>query len=232
VKARLSFRGVGLCVLAGCAGTEPGGHGTGGSAGLETPARGGGSYGPQLSTSMMPLELGRSWSYVGAPVDASLPMDCPRTATAITQQFELLLDDMEQAVPAFIYLPTCRRDAMVLWESGGVHHGYLLADADDPSQGTLGSRLTVLVDPTIASSFEASTTDATRYEWSALGTVDTPAGSFADCHDRKLAGADSSAVYCRGVGLVRVRSGSQNVDLWLESMIVPEGAGLGPTSAP
>ncbi len=212
---------VGSLALTGCVGAEPASGMAGGGPGLDAGVQSGGSLEVDQSLSMMPLELGRSWSYVLSPIDPTSTSGCPRTTTAITQRIELFLDDTGGVTTAWVYLPTCRSDAMVLWESRGIHYGLLLADPTDPSAGTIGSRLTVLVDPTVASSFAASTTDATRYEWSPLGTTETVAGSFSDCYDRRLVGADSSAVYCRGVGLVRVRSGSQNLELELESMVVP-----------
>jgi len=192
--------------------TSPGSGGLVGAAGS--------SLGPDTSQWMLPLAVGRSWTYTLTPLDEGQEASCePLTSQVLQAGWVQSPDDNAEQVFGWIYQSSCSTSGYLLWEDAGTLRAKQMVDVTDPSQGLKGEPLTFLVDPEVALSW--TYVGDSSYTWTSVGTATVAAGTFTDCWERRYSASELTSVYCRGVGMVSMRHLETNTSLELASMVIP-----------
>jgi hypothetical protein len=180
--------------------STPGGtsHSGGSAAGTSSGAAAGGQG---LSSSLMPLAEGRSWTFEVSAVDPAMPQGTCPNATAI----------VEGMAPApgggtgFKYRPAC--------VSPDIFYT-MIQNGDDIAAYRNGSGASIEYMKTPVS----EGANWSLYVWHQATEQTVPAGTFSDCWRRELVSdANDYVIFCRGIGPVRTESAILNVRTLLVS---------------
>jgi hypothetical protein len=175
------------------------GAGTGGSAG----GPGGAGGGQGADDRLLPLELGRRWTFQQTAIDATQPANCSRAESSVVSRASF----GDQS--GWTYAPTC-----------SAQNADVLINGDDIAFYSSAAHLeTERFDYATAPVQDGRiwTTVGNRFTWRDAGTVQTPAGRFDRCWQRNAMSADTYIILCRGTGLVVVNSPPSNYRLELMS---------------
>jgi hypothetical protein len=146
-----------------------------------------GQTGPGVDARLLPLELGRTWTY-----DVSTFGDFPVCSPGMHD--DAVLGEVQQdGRAAFEVSSFCPAAGTSI----------ISVDGDIVELWVQGGWIRVL-DVPVEEGHMWSSTGAIQYVWRDAGTVTVPAGTFDDCWRREqIVSYTAYTVFCRGVGAVR-----------------------------
>jgi hypothetical protein len=153
---------------------------------------------------LLPLEVGRRWTYELSTLDSELPVKNCGGAREGTVPATVTRD----AESGWEYRPACAGVAIATFMNGDEIWGYLSVDSDRFSYAM----------PPVVEGAAWDTGGGLMAVWRDEGTVSVPAGDFDRCWRRAwLPDELNYIVLCRGVGMVFVHTPADNYELELSS---------------
>jgi hypothetical protein len=153
---------------------------------------------PAPDLRILPLALGRRWTYQSRAPDGGAASQCPGEQTAEVVGPGTTRD----GGPSLRYHPLCLFGAIAYVDLEGTGDrlvAYLVDDA-----GATVRDPVLYLDGPVEEGHSWQYSGSVKFVWRDSGSVTVPAGTFTDCWRREeIANLNRYVIYCRGVGQVR-----------------------------